>query len=64
MRLSNPILLVLALSTLFAAVGCAAPAATMRSADTAVRAEPRRISSAADDRELHEATSEPARRAY
>ncbi len=44
MRLTNPILVLLAFATL---AGCAAPAATSRGADTAVRAEPRRISDAA-----------------
>jgi hypothetical protein len=46
MRLSNPILVVLAFSVLAgSAVGCAAPTEATRGADTAVRAEPRRISS-------------------
>jgi hypothetical protein len=47
MRLSNSILTVLALVTMTAAfAGCAAPAASTRGADTAVRAEPRRVSDA------------------
>jgi hypothetical protein len=44
MRLTNPILLALAFVTVTACAGCAAPAASTRGADSAVRQEPRRMS--------------------
>jgi hypothetical protein len=62
MRFTNPIIVLLAYAAL---AGCAAPATATRGADTAVRAEPRRISDAsAFPDAVRVATAQPARNAF